>query len=98
MINYMIRRIVGAIPVLLGVIVVVFILTTIVPGDPARILAGQRGDPDTIAKIRHEMGLDKPVAVQFKDFVINALTLDLGKSYRNNMLVVDAIKTRLPVT
>lgn len=98
MINYIIRRLVGAIPVILGVIIVVFILTTIVPGDPARILVGQRGNPETIAKIRHEMGLDKPMVTQFVDFIKNALTLNLGKSYRNNMSVVDALKIRLPVT
>ena len=50
LLNYVIRRLVGAIPVLIGVIAVVFILTTIVPGDPARIMMGQRGNPETIAK------------------------------------------------
>lgn len=98
MLNYIIRRLIGAIPVVLGVIAVVFILTTIVPGDPARIMVGQRGDPATIEKIRHEMGLDKPMAVQFVDFMKNALTLNLGKSYRNNMTVVQALLVRLPVT
>ncbi len=98
LLNYVIRRLVGAIPVLIGVIAVVFILTTIVPGDPARIMMGQRGNPETIAKIRHEMGLDKPLPVQFFDFMKNALTLNLGRSYRNNMTVVEAIATRIPVT
>ncbi len=98
MLSYIIRRLIGAIPVLIGVIAVVFILTTIVPGDPARIMMGQRGNPETIAKIRHEMGLDKPLPIQFLDFMKNALTLNLGKSYRNNMTVVEAITTRIPVT
>jgi peptide/nickel transport system permease protein len=98
LLNYIIRRLIGAIPVILGVIAVVFILTTIVPGDPARIMVGQRGDPATIEKIRHEMGLDKPLAVQFVDFMKNALTMNLGKSYRNNMTVVQALLIRLPVT
>ncbi len=98
MLNYIIRRIIGAIPVLIGVIVVVFILTTIVPGDPARIMMGQRGNPETIEKIRHEMGLDKPLLVQLLDFMKNAVTLNLGKSYRNNMTVVQALALRMPVT
>jgi len=98
LLNYIIRRLIGAIPVIIGVIVVVFILTTIVPGDPARLMVGQRGNPETIAKIRHEMGLDKPLTVQFMDFMKNAVTLNLGKSYRNNMTVVQALLTRLPVT
>jgi len=98
LLNYIIRRIIGAIPVLIGVIVVVFILTTIVPGDPARIMMGQRGNPETIEKIRHEMGLDKPLLVQLLDFMKNAVTLNLGKSYRNNMTVVQALALRMPVT
>lgn len=98
MLNYIIRRLLGAIPVLIGVITVVFILTTIVSGDPARIMMGQRGKPETIAKIRHEMGLDKPLQVQFFDFLKNAITLNLGKSYRNNMTVVQALAIRMPVT
>ncbi|MDI3480923.1 MAG: peptide/nickel transport system permease protein [Tepidanaerobacteraceae bacterium] len=98
MLNYIIRRLIGAVPVILGVVAVVFILTTIVPGDPARLMVGQRGNPETIAKIRHEMGLDRPVMVQFVDFMKDALTFNLGRSYRNNMPVVQAILTRLPVT
>lgn len=98
MLNYMIRRLIGAIPVLIGVIAVVFILTTIVPGDPARIMMGQRGNPETIARIRHEMGLDKPRIVQFTDFMKNAVTLNLGISYRNNMPVMQALAVRMPVT
>ena len=76
----------------------VFILTTIVPGDPARIMMGQRGNPETIARIRSEMGLDKPLPVQFMDFMKNAITLNLGNSYRNNMSVIEAISLRIPVT
>jgi peptide/nickel transport system permease protein len=98
LLNYTIRRLIGAIPVLIGVIAVVFILTTIVPGDPARIMMGQRGNPQTIARIRHEMGLDKPLPVQFLDFMKNAVTLNLGKSYRNNMTVMQALAVRMPVT
>jgi peptide/nickel transport system permease protein len=98
LLNYIIRRLIGAIPVVIGVIAVVFILTTIVPGDPARIMVGQRGNPETIAKIRHEMGLDLPLPVQFLNFMKNVATFDLGKSYRNNMTVVDALVSRMPVT
>ncbi|HHX24453.1 MAG TPA: ABC transporter permease [Thermoanaerobacterales bacterium] len=98
MLNYIIRRLIGVIPVLIGVIAVVFILTTIVPGDPARIMMGQRGNPETIARIRSEMGLDKPLPVQFMDFMKNAITLNLGNSYRNNMSVIEAISLRIPVT
>ena len=98
MLSYIIRRIITAIPVILGVILVVFILTTIVPGDPARIMMGQRGDPETIELIREEMGLNEPIPVQLWNFYKDVFTLDLGRSYRNNMTVIEAIMQRLPVT
>jgi peptide/nickel transport system permease protein len=98
MLSYLIRRLLGSIPVILGVILVVFILTTIVPGDPARIMMGQRGDPETIKMIRKEMGLDNPIHVQLINFYKDVFTMNLGRSYRNNMTVLKAITGRLPVT
>ncbi|SRR6056297_2498144 len=98
MFAYFIRRTLGAIPVILGVILVVFILTTIVPGDPARIMMGQRGDSETLKLIREEMGLDEPTHVQLVKFYKDVFTLNLGRSYRNNMTVIESIKSRLPVT
>lgn len=98
MLNYIIRRGLATIPILIGVVLVVFILTTIVPGDPARIMMGQRGDPDTIRLIREEMGLDKPIPVQLVKFYKDVFTLNLGRSYRNNMTVIESIRIRLPVT
>jgi len=96
MARYALRRILEAIPVFLGVVLVVFLLYSVVPGDPARLLAGQRGDPATIARIRADMGLDKPIPEQFVNFVWNAVRFDLGRSYRNNMQVMDAILARVP--
>ena len=98
MLNYIIRRTLSTIPIIIGVVLVVFILTTIVPGDPARIMMGQRGDPDTIKMIREEMGLDKPIPVQLVNFYKDVFTFDLGRSYRNNMTVIQSIRIRLPVT
>lgn len=96
--RYIARRLLAAIPVLMGVILVVFILSTLVPGDPARILSGQRGDPATIERIRHEMGLDLPWYVQMIRFYGDALTLNLGRSYRNNMKVTQAVISRIPAS
>jgi peptide/nickel transport system permease protein len=98
MLTYLIRRLLGSIPVIIGVILVVFILTTIVPGDPARIMMGQRGDPETIKLIRQEMGLDNPIHIQLYDFYRDVITMNLGRSYRNNMTVVQSIMVRLPAT
>jgi len=82
----------------MGVILVVFILSTLVPGDPARILSGQRGDPETIERIRHEMGLDLPWYIQMVRFYKDALTFNLGRSYRNNMKVTQAVISRIPAS
>ena len=96
--NYFIKRCLSAIPVIIGVVLVVFILTTIVPGDPAVLMQGQRGDPETIAKIREDMGLNDPLPVQLFNFYKSVFTLNLGRSYNTNMTVVKAIGTRLPWT
>lgn len=95
---YIVRRILSTIPVVAGVIAVVFILSTIVPGDPARIMVGQRGTPEQIEKIRKDMGLDDPLLVQFGSFFRQAITLNFGRSYRNNMPVTKAIAMRIPPT
>ncbi|MCG8639233.1 MAG: ABC transporter permease, partial [Desulfobacterales bacterium] len=68
MVTYFLRRLLGIIPVVLGVILVVFILTTIVPGDPALIMQGQRGDPETIERVRNDMGLNDPIHIQLLNF------------------------------
>lgn len=96
--RYIARRLLAAIPVVMGVILVVFILSTLVPGDPARILSGQRGDPKTVERIRHEMGLDLPWYIQMVRFYKDALTLNLGRSYRNNMKVTEAVISRVPAS
>ncbi|MDI7247176.1 MAG: ABC transporter permease [Bacillota bacterium] len=96
--RYIVRRLLAVIPVLAGVILVVFILSTVVPGDPARILSGQRGDPETIERIRREMGLDRPWYIQMAKFFRDAITFDLGRSYRNNMKVTQALADRIPAS
>ncbi|MCK4260386.1 MAG: ABC transporter permease [Halanaerobiales bacterium] len=98
MLTFIARRLLGTIPVLLGVILVVFILTTIVPGDPALLMQGQRGDPETIEKIREDMGLNDPLHIQLFNFYKAVLTGNLGRSYVNNMTVVQSLRERLPYT
>ena len=88
----------AALPVIVGAIAVVFILTSVVPGDPAQLMVGQRGDPATIQKLREDLGLNRPLWQQFVDFFKGVMTLDLGRSYRSKMPVTQAIAERLPVT
>ncbi len=98
MISYIIRRLLYTIPVIWGVVTVVFILMVVVPGDPARILMGQRGDPETLQKIRQELGLDLPIYQQYFKFLKDLSHFDLGFSYRTNQKVTEAIAERFPAT
>lgn len=86
------------IPILLGVATIVFTLMFIVPGDPARLLMGQHGDERVLKSIRHEMGLDKPVYIQYVRFIGKLLKGDLGRSYRQKRPVARIIRERFPAT
>ncbi len=98
MFQYVLRKLLVSIPVVWGVVTVIFILMAVVPGDPARIMMGQRGDPETLARIRADLGLDKPLTVQYVDFLSKLVRGDLGKSYRTNEPVSKAIGERFGVT
>ncbi|MED1723417.1 nickel ABC transporter permease [Brevibacillus parabrevis] len=95
---YIVRRLLQMIPVLLGVILVVFLIMQMVPGDPAVLLAGEGASAETIAKIRAQLGLDQPVMVQYFHYVTDVMTGDLGTSLRSNLPVFDEIAARLPAT
>jgi len=98
MFSYVVRKLLYAIPVIWGVVTIVFILMAIVPGDPARLMMGQRGDPETLARIRADLGLDLPIHKQYVRFLKDLTRGDLGVSYRNNEKVVDALMTRFGAT
>ncbi|MGG1658227.1 nickel ABC transporter permease [Brevibacillus sp. NRS-1366] len=95
---YIIRRLLQMIPVLLGVILVVFLIMQMVPGDPAVLLAGEGASAETIAKIRTQLGLDQPIMLQYVHYVADVATGDLGTSLRSNLPVFDEIMARLPAT
>ncbi len=95
---YITRRLLQMIPVLLGVILVVFLIMQMVPGDPAVLLAGEGASAETIAKMRTQLGLDQPIMVQYAQYVANVFQGDLGTSLRSNLPVWDEIMARLPAT
>ncbi|MFS0555094.1 nickel ABC transporter permease [Brevibacillus sp. 179-C9.3 HS] len=95
---YIIRRLLQMIPVLLGVILVVFLIMQMVPGDPAVLLAGEGASEETIAKMRTQLGLDQPIMVQYFQYVASVFQGDLGTSLRSNLPVWDEIMARLPAT
>src|SRR3569623_2214417 len=97
--RFVITRPLQLIPVLFGISLVTFILTHMIPGDPARILRGIRATADAIAAIHEKFGLDKPIVVQYFYFLINLVQGDFGRSiiYRAPVLgvVVDRIMPTL---
>lgn len=95
---YILRRLLQTIPVVLGVTLILFILMFVVPGDPVLNMLGQRADPETIARIRKELGLDKPIWRQYLDFLYRLIQGDLGKSYRSNRPVAQSILIAFPYT
>ena len=91
-------RIVTTIPVLLFVSIAVFLMVHLTPGDPVRLMLGEDAGPEAVAALRRELGLDRPLLVQYTRWLGQVLTGDLGRSIRTNQPVLDAIVSRLPVT
>jgi ABC-type dipeptide/oligopeptide/nickel transport system permease component len=97
---YIVRRLLLLIPVVLGVLTLVFLMRALVPGDPIEIMfLGQiPPDPETVAEIRHELGLDVPLPQQYLNYVGGILTGDLGVSVRTRRPVLEEIAERYPNT
>ncbi len=99
MFGFIVRRTLTLMPVLLGVSLLVFSLAFITPGDPALIKIGmENATEEDLARVRTELGLDRPFWVQFADFVTGAVQGDLGTSYRTGRPVSGMILERLPAT
>jgi peptide/nickel transport system permease protein len=93
---YIVRRLLLAAGVVVGVSVVTFILAYLVPADPARVYAGSNATAQTVAHIREQLGLDRPLPVQYLDYVGRALHGDFGTSYKLQTPVLSAIGSRFP--
>lgn len=98
MIQYILRRLLGAVPTLLLVSVVVFMLAHLAPGDPVVRMLGGFATPAEIEKARAEMGFDQPLAVQYVAWLDRAVQGDLGRSINSNLPVIEMIADRLPRT
>jgi ABC-type dipeptide/oligopeptide/nickel transport system permease component len=92
------KRMVLVIPNLIGVIIVTFLLTRALPGDPAAYFAGPAADKQAIEQIRVKLGLDKPLIVQFGRYVVDLAHGDLGNSLSTGQPVVTEIRNRLPAS
>lgn len=99
MTRYLIRRLLQAIPTVLLVSVLVFLMLYLIPGDPAAIYLGERqSSPEQLEIVREQMGLNRPIYVQYLDYIFNAVQGDFGTSLNNNRPVLNEILLRLPST
>ncbi len=95
---YILRRLLLIVPVLFSVSTALFVLMRVVPGDVARTILGQNASPDAIAALRHQMGLDRPLLVQYGDWLWGMVHGDLGESLRSGYPVSTLIRQRFPAT
>jgi ABC-type dipeptide/oligopeptide/nickel transport system permease component len=95
---YLTKRLLLAIPVLLGVSIVVFTMIRLIPGDPAQLMAGQAATEQVVREIRETLGLDRPLIVQYAIFLRNAAQGDLGHSLFNRAPVTEELALRFPRT
>lgn len=92
--NYIIRRLLYLIPVLLGVCLLIFILFNVAAGDPVYMLLGKHGTPEQYAAIKEQLGLNKSMFMQYLDVVKSAFTFDFGRSWATKQLISDMIVTK----
>ncbi|SDN94886.1 peptide/nickel transport system permease protein [Paenibacillus sp. yr247] len=95
---FLIRRLLLAIPVIILVTIMVFSLLHMLPGDPATVILGQEATPDAVAALREELGLNKPIVVQYFDWLGGVLQGNLGRSLVDRSSVSELIASRFPAT
>ncbi|MDU3888684.1 MAG: ABC transporter permease, partial [Serratia liquefaciens] len=88
----------GLVLVMFGVCVITFTISHLIPGDPARLLAGDRASEEIVQHIRQQLGLDQPLYVQFGRYVLDLLHGDLGTSIRTGRPVLDDLRAFFPAT
>lgn len=98
MIGYAARRLMVAVPTLWGVATISFLLLHLIPGDPARVMAGPAASPETVARLRHQFGLDRSLPDQYLTYLGNLLRGDFGTSARTGNPVMTEIAARAPFT
>lgn len=98
MLQYVIKRILVTIPVLIGVTFIIFTMMYFTPGDPARLILGDTATEEEVTELREEMGLNDPFLKRYVNYLKDLSRGDLGESYTTGLPVTDEIKARLPVT
>jgi len=96
--RYILRRALAVIPVLIGVTLLTFTLSHIVPGDPVRATLGPYPTPEAVEALKHKWGMDRPVSVQYLRYMRNLVKGDLGTSFQTNRAVIDDLREFFPAT
>lgn len=96
--KYILKRIIQIIPIVIGVSFIVYIILSLTPGDPARIILGQSATPEEVEMLREQLNLNDNLIVRYVKYMFNVMKGDLGRSYTANAAVVDLIKGSLPNT
>ena len=95
---YILRRLLAAIPVILGITVIVFLIMSLIPGDPATAILGSYATPENVAKLERDLGLDRSLVEQYAIWLGNIAQGDFGRSYSLNRPVLDEVLERLGAT
>lgn len=98
MLKFIAKRLIALIPVLIGVTLIVFLILSLAPGDPAGVILGEQATPEQLAELREKMGLNDPVLVQYGRYMLNLFQGDMGTSYKTKNQVSTEIFSRLPNT
>ena len=98
MLNYVIRRLLQMIPLLIGISIINFVIMHLAPGDPVLLLTERNAPPEEVARIRALYGLDDPIYVQYFRWLRQILKGDFGRSFVDGRPVIDHIMDRLPYT
>lgn len=96
--KYILKRLLSLLPVLLGVTLLVFLILSLAPGDPAKTILGEQAKPEAIEQLREEMGLNDPILVQYGRYMLNLVQGDFGTSYKTKVGVSQEILARIPTT
>jgi peptide/nickel transport system permease protein len=98
MLNYVARRLLAILPVLLAVSLLTFLIASLLPGDLAYVILGDQATPENVAALRRDMGLDQPLWWRYLSWLGHVLQGDLGRSFRTGQTVLQAVSERIPVS
>jgi peptide/nickel transport system permease protein len=98
MLEFVARRLLYLVPVLIAVSLLTFLIASLLPGDLAYVILGDQATPEKVAALRHDMGLDQPIWWRYLSWLGNVLQGDFGRSFRTGQTVLQAVAERLPVS